>query len=270
MIFYCDYIHTMKEKDTIQSLKSVVAIVGEKAAGKGTVARMLAEASSATVLRCADIVRVRDIEERLWRPALQSEARPGGRPVKNVSELAERTAAFLKKHTGSKRSDIFDQDTYDTLGLLPPSTSRLQDVGNAIRRDFGITAIGEIVAQIALILGVSSIIIDGVRNPGDTALFEERIPERFVLVGVTANLKIREKRFLESRKRIGDPRTHEEFLALDARDKGVGEGSNGQRVADCLKLVKPENTIENNGSFDELGNRVRTLVLMHRRKLKSV
>ena len=77
------------------------------------------------------------------------------------------------------------------------------------------------------------------------------------------------KRFLEGRRRIGDPVTEEDFLRLDRRDQGEGEPPDGQQVAKCLELIDSGNMVRNNGTLDQLRTWVRAWygTLAHRHGL---
>ena len=78
-------------------------------------------------------------------------------------------------------------------------------------------------------------IFDSLRNPGEADFLKENVKD-FVLIGVDAPQKIRFERILK-RNKPSDPKTWEEFLKIDARDKGVGEPESGQQNAATMAMA---------------------------------
>ena len=218
-----------------------VAIIGEKAAGKDTVADLVCKASGAWTMRYSDPIRVAHCME-IWGTALRT-----------PEQLAALTATLFKECEWLQESmGTFDAAFYKERQMLPPSTFVLQDIGNSLKRRFNPGVLTRVVLQVADMLGKDIVVMNGMRNPSELDPLEELLPVRHVLVGGCADLEMRKKRFLEGRRRVGDPVTEKDFLRLDARDKGEGEPSDGQQVTRCLAMVSPENMIYNNGTLDEL------------------
>lgn len=219
-----------------------IAIVGQKASGKGAVAHILGECAKAFVMRFSDPIRVADILERT------------GLPVSSAHELAERTAKTFQERgrASTDAGDFFNAAYYQRFPIEPPATFQMQEMGNALRQQHGVGVLTEVLLEAAQLLGQETVVIDGVRNPGEVASLEKRLTGRFVLVGVTADTAIRKHRFLEKRKRIGDPETEAEFERLERKDMGEDQPPDGQQVAKCLALVSPGNMLTNNTTLDAL------------------
>jgi len=66
------------------------------------------------------------------------------------------------------------------------------------------------------------IIIDSIGNPGEVEYLKKKYGKTFKLLAVDANEKIRFERLLV-RGEKKDPKTWEEFLEMDKRDKGFDE-----------------------------------------------
>ena len=98
-------------------------------------------------------------------------------------------------------------------------------------------------------------VIGNIRHPGEVYFFEG-LPE-FTLVCIEASAEIRFER-AKSRNRERDPKTWEEFLALDAKDYGVGEPLYGQQHAAVFALARYR--IQNEGSLSDLGTAANRLL----------
>lgn len=129
---------------------------------------------------------------------------------------------------------------------LNPTRKALQDIGDLLRTHEGPGALAQrVIRQIGEKSG-RRIVIDSIRNPGEIAVL--RSAYGIMLIGVDAT---EEKRFelMQIRGREGDPTTWEEFIELNRRDRGVGQGETGQQVDACLALA--DTTIQNNETLEE-------------------
>ncbi len=142
------------------------------------------------------------------------------------------------------------RDEADRRGL-PHDRSVLQDMGNDLREKFGDDILVKLTEK--LFNGSEEkIVIDGIRNPGEIAYLRKKYNS--IIIGVTAPFDTRRE---FSRKRSGDadPKTSKEFELVEKRDRGIGEGSHGQQVEECLKMS--DIVVENKGSPSELISRIR-------------
>ena len=128
----------------------------------------------------------------------------------------------------------------------------LQDMGNELRQKYGLGILAKMAIEY-LPRDKELIIIDGIRNPGEVEFLRKKFGNDFVLIAVDAPQR---KRFehLQQRGDQKDPKTWEEFVAVDERDKGKGEPEYGQQVAKCLKLA--DVTLINDGSIEQLEQKV--------------
>jgi|YelNatPaOPRAMG01_1025707.scaffolds.fasta_scaffold11743_4 dephospho-CoA kinase len=151
-------------------------------------------------------------------------------------------------------SDIIKAEIERRKGTLDRST--LQNMGNELRKRYG----SHILAMLAVEYMPKEknfIIIDGIRNPGEVEYLKKKYGKDFKLLAVDANEKIRFERLL-SRGEKKDPKTWEEFLEMDKRDKGFGEPPWGQQVSKCLEMA--DFTILNEGSLEELERKVEEII----------
>jgi dephospho-CoA kinase len=122
-------------------------------------------------------------------------------------------------------------------GLENYTIKDLQDIGNDLRSKDGFGILAKMVIDkinVDIKQGKDKFVIDGIRNPGE--IDELRKLACFHLVSVGAP---QEKRFewLLKRARVSDPKTWQEFLKMDARDKGDGELKIGQQVSLCMNTA---------------------------------
>jgi dephospho-CoA kinase len=151
-------------------------------------------------------------------------------------------------------SDIIRAEIERKKGTLDRTT--LQNMGNELRRKYG----SHILAMLAVEYMPKEkdfMVIDDIKNPGEIEYLKRKYGKDFKLIGVDANEKIRFERLL-SRGSKGDPKTWEEFLEVDRRDKGFGEPAWGQQVNKCLEMV--DFTILNEGSLEDLERKVEEII----------
>ena len=108
----------------------------------------------------------------------------------------------------------------------------LQDLGNNLRKKHGAGILAQRLLQKINLKERN--IVNGIRNPAE--IEELKKNNSFFLVAVDAPAQLRFSR-LVSRDREMDPKTWEEFLKVEARDKGEGEKEHGQQVAACMEMA---------------------------------
>jgi dCTP deaminase len=140
---------------------------------------------------------------------------------------------------------------YANQNGIPQTREKLQDIGDKLRGQRGLNFLAELLYEKIKISGKKKIVVDGIRNPGEIEFF--RKIEGFCLIAVDAP---KEKRFklLVARERLGDPLSWEEFLKLDARDKGIDQEESGQAVGKCINLA--DFILINDGELDEVISRL--------------
>ena len=128
---------------------------------------------------------------------------------------------------------------------------RLQEVGGQLRQEFG----SEVLAKRTWIdvcrSGGQRAVIDSIRGKEEVE-FLKTIPG-FYLLAIEANPKIRFQRMVE-RGINSDPKTWEEFLKTEERDK-TGDGRNIQA---CLEMA--DFKIENNGTIEKLQKKIEKIL----------
>ncbi|HTM68566.1 MAG TPA: hypothetical protein VL426_04655 [Candidatus Binatia bacterium] len=133
-------------------------------------------------------------------------------------------------------------------GFPQYTTDMLQDIGNEGRRQGGPGYWATKTIELARERGLTKIVINGVRNPGETKALLSAAGDRCTLAGIVAPLMVRYGR-VSGRGQVEDKYDLEKFLAMDDRDRGVGEPADGQHVDRCLALVPLENVYNNVGTL---------------------
>jgi dCMP deaminase len=114
-----------------------------------------------------------------------------------------------------------------------PTRERLIIVGNELRQKYGANVLAE--RTLAKIEDDKHYIIDSIRNPAEVEAF--RAAKHFKLIRVEAPADVRFQRILH-RHRESDPRTLEEFIALENREAEGDDTSQNlvkvELMADCM------------------------------------
>lgn len=161
-------------------------------------------------------------------------------------------------------SDIVREEA-GRRGLQNYTVKQLQDIGNDLREKHGLG----VLAQMTLKKTEEGLyIIDGIRNLGEIDVL--RNSGNFYLIGIDAPRKQRWQR-LKARGRPSDPKTWEDFLAMDDRDLGVNEDNVGQQVYKCIKscdyFIRNDSTIE--CLHNEVGKILSSIYIEQRDKLAA-
>ena len=136
-------------------------------------------------------------------------------------------------------------------GITDPSTSVLQDLGNEGRLKSGDSGYWpKELLKIMSVAGKRLLTINGIRHPDEAAALRAALGDKFIPVGIVAPTLMRSTRFF-GRGQAGDPAEFEHFLAIDDRDRGIGEPPHGQQVDRTLALVPWENVYNNIGTLEE-------------------
>lgn len=129
----------------------------------------------------------------------------------------------------------------------------LQNFGNFVRQNYGSGFLADKAIYKIKNQKYRKAIVDGIRNPVEIQSLREKL-EDFFLVSIDAPQEVRYNRLVE-RQRESDPKTLEDFVRIDNKDKGIGELESGQAVAKCMQLA--DITIFNSGSLNEVKEKVR-------------
>jgi dCMP deaminase len=132
-----------------------------------------------------------------------------------------------------------------------PTRDRLIIVGNELRQRYGANILAERV--LAKIEDDKHYIIDSIRNPSEVEAF--RAAKHFKLIRVEAAPEIRFQRIV-SRQRESDPRTFEEFLALETRE---AEGDDTSQNLVKVELMA-DHTLTNEGALEKLYSQIDELL----------
>jgi dCMP deaminase len=131
----------------------------------------------------------------------------------------------------------------------------LQDLGNSLRAEEGSEALAKYIGKKIDAQQYSKAVIDGIRNPGEVNYLRNNL-KNFFLIAVDAPEQIRFERMF-ARNRESDPRTLEDFLVVDRRDKGIGEAETGQGVGKCMALA--DYNLINDKDFESISAEIEKL-----------
>jgi len=132
----------------------------------------------------------------------------------------------------------------------------MQDLGNELRKRYG----SHILAKLAVEYmqrDKEMLIVDGIRNPGEIGYLRKKFGKDFVLIAADAPQQLRFERIIQ-RARPTDPKTFEEFVALDERDQGKGEPDYGQQTVKCREQA--DFVVVNNGTPGEIESKVNEII----------
>src|ERR1051326_281208 len=126
---------------------------------------------------------------------------------------------------------------------LTATRDRLITVGNELRQKYGASVLAERV--LAKIEDDKHYVIDSIRNPAEVDAF--RAAKHFKLIRIEAPAEVRFQRIL-SRRRESDPRTLEDFVALENRE---AEGDDTSQNLVKVELMA-DHTLTNSGTLETL------------------
>lgn len=158
------------------------------------------------------------------------------------------TAARFFVKQGYKFYSLRDRvrEDMEKVGLELTRTN-MQDFADDLRKRFGLTVFAVKTEKLFLSEGSEKVVLESFRNPAEVTYFKTKYHAK--VIGIVADPKKRFA-FMAKRGRMGDPKTWEEFLKVDNRDKGIGQAVNGQQTVACLNLA--DVVVENNGTVEEL------------------
>ena len=138
----------------------------------------------------------------------------------------------------------------------------LQDLGNKIREEKGAGFLAGLISEKIKNQQYSKAVVDGIRNPFEVD--ELKKLKNFFLISVDASQEIRFRRIVE-RARESDPKTWDDFVKVDARDRGFGESETGQDVEKCME--KADFILINDRSLEEMQKKTEELFLEIEKKI---
>jgi dephospho-CoA kinase len=141
-------------------------------------------------------------------------------------------------------------------GVKKYTRQMLQEVGNELRRGYG----DEVLVSRTLKVikdqkGDKKIVVEGIRNPGEIEFLKK--DPNFILIGVKAMRTLRFKRLI-SRNKDWDPKNYKDFLEVDSRDIGVGQGKSGQQVGKSLAYC--DYVLTNNKDIKDFEEKIKKLM----------
>jgi len=140
-----------------------------------------------------------------------------------------------------------------------PTRERLIIVGNELRQRYGSNILAERV--LAKIEDDKHYVIDSIRNPAEVETF--RTAKHFKLIRIEAAAEIRFQRIL-NRQRESDPRTLEEFVALENRE---AEGDDTSQNLVKVELMA-DHVLSNDSTLEKLYPKVDQLLVQLLREVQ--
>ena len=124
----------------------------------------------------------------------------------------------------------------------------IRDFAKMMRERFGPDVFARKTIEKLLEQGYQTVIVSGVRGMYEIETFRKH--GRVVIIAVVADKQLRFKRTV-ARNRQHDPKTYEEFILADEKDKGFG-------VDEVIENA--DYVIENNGTIAEAKEKVRSVL----------
>jgi dCMP deaminase len=140
-----------------------------------------------------------------------------------------------------------------------PTRERLIIVGNELRQRYGSNILAERV--LAKIEDDKHYVIDSIRNPAEVETF--RTAKNFKLIRIEAPAEIRFQRIL-NRQRESDPRTLEEFVALENRE---AEGDDTSQNLVKVELMA-DHVLPNDSTLEKLYPKIDQLLVQLLRQVQ--
>lgn len=158
------------------------------------------------------------------------------------------TVAQILKELGFVYYSLSDRirEELDRRGL-PITREYLQDMGDELRNIFGAEILAVRTLKRINMSGEKRIVIDSIRNPAEISYLKENLAAAIIAVVASPETRFR---LLQVRGRAGDPKTFDEFLALDRRELERGEAMHKIDINGCLELA--DYTLKNEGTPDDL------------------
>lgn len=132
-----------------------------------------------------------------------------------------------------------------------PTRENLIELGNKFRREKGPGFLGEKALE-QMREGKNCVVVS-IRNPAEAKALMQK--EDFVLVAIDAPAQVRFER-MKARGREEDPKTFEEFLALENKENAGGEK---QSISETMKMA--DYSIDASGSIEDEEKEVERLCL---------
>ncbi|MGQ4913348.1 MAG: AAA family ATPase [Candidatus Asgardarchaeia archaeon] len=130
---------------------------------------------------------------------------------------------------------------------IEPTRINLQEIQKEYTSKYGWDYFAKLVVKRILEQKMEKVVIDGMRRPHDVLIPKQAFKDNILIIHLTSSPEVRFKRLL-SRQRPGFPKTFEEFLEHDSRERKLFELDESIKYADV--------TIENNGTIEELYKKV--------------
>jgi dephospho-CoA kinase len=136
---------------------------------------------------------------------------------------------------------------------LEPTRENLQTISEKYRKTYGMDYFARLATEKASGIGAKKVLISEMRKPEDITVPKARFGKDIMIILIEADPEIRFER-LRKRGRLGDPKTFEQFQRQEKREYEL-------YFSKSLHLA--EYRIENNGTLEELYNKIDSLLKEH-------
>lgn len=141
----------------------------------------------------------------------------------------------------------------DKRGMDKNDRTTLQDVGDDMRASMGSDALAQVALKQIRESPKSRFVIESIRNHHELSLLRKELGDKLLILAIDAPLEIRYDRVVKRQGQYNEQETtFEEFKKVNDRDLGIGNKSNEQNVAKCLKMA--DVNILNDGDEKDLEN----------------
>jgi dephospho-CoA kinase len=141
-------------------------------------------------------------------------------------------------------------DEADKRGLDRENRIVLQDLGDEMREEFGVSVLAQrIIEKINKSNPDGKYVLDSIRNHNEILEFKKAFGDKLIIVAIDAPIDDRFERAVDRKGQYKEQEmTFEEFREIDRRDQGVGNAENEQNVRKCMDLA--DVAINNNSDYE--------------------
>ncbi|MBI2546929.1 MAG: AAA family ATPase [Candidatus Aenigmarchaeota archaeon] len=168
-----------------------------------------------------------------------------------VREMLEKSLGV----TSVRLSDLLDTSVLKKRKITLTRNIQ-QNLGDELRQKYGTHVLAKIAVDFMKPTDKIKV-IDGIRNPGEIEFLKNMFGENFELIAVDAPQKVRFERVVK-RSRLSDPKTWEEFVAVDERDQGKDQPPYGQQVGKCIEMA--DVVLQNDGTMEDFQKKVEEII----------
>jgi dephospho-CoA kinase len=130
-------------------------------------------------------------------------------------------------------------DEADRLGVDRHERTVLQDLGDKLREEYGVSALAIKAIEMIGNNPDKRFVLESIRNHNEVIKLKQELQDDLIVISVDAPIKDRYQRAVAREGQYKEQNlSFEEFETNDTRDLGIGNKDNEQNVAKCMELAE--------------------------------